>query len=97
MTVQGQITVSKTLRDALGADAGTPMTFELRDDGRALVSLIDEAHKDPALGTSLELLDKDVDAGRNVDDIPEDLAEVLTEAAERNAPVDEPIIGDVEL
>ena len=73
------------------------MTFELRDDGRVLVSLIVEAHEDPAFGTSLELLDKDVDAGRNVDDIPEDLAKVLTEAGERTAPGDEPIIGDVEL
>ena len=39
MTVDGPIAVPKTLRDALGADAGTRMTYELHDDGRVLVSL----------------------------------------------------------
>lgn len=97
MTAKGQVTVPKTIRDALGADAGTKMTFELHDDGRVVVSLTDEAHEDPALGAYLDLLDKDIDAGRNVHDIPEDLARILTEAAERSAPIDEPIIGDVDL
>ena len=97
MTAKGQVTVPKTIRDALGADAGTKMTFELHDDGRVVVSLADEAHEDPALGAYLELLDKDIDAGRNVHDIPEDLARTLTEAAERSAPIDEPIVGDVDL
>ena len=97
MTAKGQITVPKTIRDALGADTGTRMKFELHEDGRLLVSLIDEAHQDPALGAYLDLLDKDIDVGCNVNDIPEDLAEILTVAAQRYAPVDEPIIGDVDL
>ena len=97
MTAKGQITVPKTIRDALGADAGTKMTFELRDDGRVLVSRTEDEHEDPALGAYLALLDKDIDAGRNVHDIPEDLAKALAEAAERDAPLDEPIIGDVDL
>ena len=39
MTAIGSIAVPKTLRDALGADTGTRMTYELHDDGRVLVSL----------------------------------------------------------
>ena len=100
MTAKGQITVPKRVRDALGADAGTKMTFELRDDGRVLVSRTDEEHEeheDPAVVAYLDLLGKDIDSGRNVEDIPEDLAEVLIEAAERNAPLDEEITGDVDL
>ena len=97
MTAKGQVTVPKTIRDALGADAGTRMAFELHDDGRVVVSLADEMHEDPALGAYLDLLDKDIDAGRNVHDMPEDVAAVLTEAAERNAPLDDPIIGNVDL
>ena len=97
MTAKGQITVPKVVRDALGADAGTKMTFALRDDGRVLVSRVTDEHEDPALGAFLALLDKDIDAGRNVHDLPEDLAQALTEAAERNAPLDEPIVGDVDL
>ena len=97
MTAKGQITVPKRIRDALGADAGTKMTFELHDDGRVLVSRTDEEHEDPAVAAYLDLLGKDIDSGRNVEDIPEDLAEVLIEAAERNAPLDEEITGDVDL
>ena len=97
MTAKGQITVPKRIRDALGADAGTRMTFELHDNGRVVVSRADEEHEDPAVAAYLDLLGKDIDAGRNVEDIPEALAEVLIEAAERNAPLDEEITGDVDL
>ena len=97
MTAKGQITVPKIIRDALGADAGTKMTFALREDGRVLVSRATNEHDDPPLGAFLALLDKDIDAARNVHDLPEDLAQALTEAAERTAHLDEPIVGDVEL
>ena len=97
MTAKGQITVPKVIRDALGAETGTKMAFALRDDGRVLVSRVTDEHEDPALGAFLALLDKDIDAGRNVHDLPEDRAQALMEAAERNAPLDEPIVGDVDL
>ena len=97
MTSKGQITVPKPIRDALGVEAGAQMTFELHDDGRVLVSRTDEEHEDPAVGAYLDLLGKDIDAGRNIEDIPEGLAEALLEAAQHKAPLDEEIIGDVDL
>ena len=97
MTAKGQITVPKRIRDALGADAGTKMTFELHDDGRVLVSRTEKEHEDPAIGAFLDLLAKDIEAGRNIADIPEDLARDLIEAAQRKAPLDEEIVGDVAL
>ena len=33
MTAKGQITVPKPIRQALGADAGTKVTFELHENG----------------------------------------------------------------
>ena len=36
MTAKGQITVPKPIRQALGADAGTKMTFELHETDRSL-------------------------------------------------------------
>ena len=95
MTAKGQITVPKRIRDALGADAGTKMTFELHDDGRVLVSRTEREHEEPAIGAFLDLLAKDIEAGRNIEDIPEDLAQDLIEAAQRKAPLDEEIVGDV--
>ena len=97
MTAKGQITVPKRIRDALGADAGTKMTFELHDDGRVLVSRTEKEHEDPAIGAFLDLLAKDIEAGRNIADIPEDLARDLIEAAQRKASLDEEIAGDVAL
>ena len=97
MTAKGQITVPKRIRDALGADAGTKMTFELHDDGRVLVSRTEREQEDPAIGAFLDLFAKDIEAGRNIADIPEDLAQDLIEAAQRKAPLDEEIVGDVAL
>ena len=37
-----------------------------------------EEHEDADVGAYLDLLDKDIDAGRNIEDIPDDL-----EAAQR--------------
>ena len=38
MTVKGQITVPKPIRQALGADTGTKVAFELRENGQVVVS-----------------------------------------------------------
>ena len=97
MTAKGQSTVAKRIRDAIGADAGTKMAFSLLDDGRVLVTPREDNHEDRALAGFLDLLDKDIDAGRNVSDLPEDLAQDLIKAAARATPLDEEITGPVDL
>ena len=97
MTAKGQITVPKTIRQALGVDVGARVAFELQEDGQVVVSRADAEHEDPAIGAFLDLLAGDIRAGRHVRAIPDDLAQDMLEHAEREAGPDEDIDGDVDL
>ncbi len=97
MTAKGQITLPKTVRQALGVDVGAKVAFELHEDGQIVVSRADAVHEDPAIGAFLELLTSDIQAGRHVQAIPDDLARSMLEHARREAGPDEDIDGDVDL
>ena len=97
MTAKGQITVPKPIRQALGADTGTKVTFELHEDGQVIVSRADAEHEDPAIRAFLGLIEKEIAAGRGVEDIPDDVAQRMREHAKLDIDLDEPIEGDVEL
>ncbi len=97
VTAKGQITLPRTIRQALGADVGAKVAFELHDDGQIVVSRADAEHEDPAIGAFLDLLAGDIRAGRHVRAIPDDLARDMLEHAEREAGPDEDIDGDVDL
>lgn len=89
MTSKGRITLPRTLRQALGVDIGAKVAFELHENGQIVVSRADTNHQDPAVGTFLDLLAGDVQAGRHVQAIPEDLARDMLEYAQREAQADE--------
>ena len=97
MTSKGQITLPKTVRQALGVDVGAKVAFELHEDGQIVVSRADAEHEDPAIGAFLDLLAGDIQAGRHVQAIPDDLAQDMLEHAQREAAPDEDIDGDVDL
>ena len=97
MTGKGQITLPKSIRQALGVDVGAKVAFELREDGQIVVSRADAEHEDPAIGSFLDLLAGDIRAGRHVRTIPDDLAQDMLEQARREAGPDEDIDGDVDL
>ena len=97
MTAKGQITVPKPIRQALGADTGTRVAFELHDDGQVIVSRADAEHEDPAIRAFLGLIEKEIEAGRGVEEIPDDVAQRMLAHAELDTDLDEPIEGDVEL
>ena len=97
MTAKGQITLPKSIRQALGVDVGAKVAFELREDGQIVVSRADAEHEDPAIGSFLDLLAGDIRAGRHVRAIPDDLAQDMLEQARREAGPDEDIDGDVDL
>ena len=56
MTAKGQITLPKTVRQALGVDVGAKVAFEFHEDGQIVVSRADAEHEDPAIGAFLDLL-----------------------------------------
>ena len=60
MTAKGQITLPKTVRQALGVDVGAKVAFELHEDGQIVVSRADAEHEDPAIGAYLDLLAADI-------------------------------------
>ena len=97
MTAKGQITIPRTVRWALGVDVGAKVAFELREDGQIVVSRADAEHADPAICAFLDLLAGDIQAGRHVQAIPDDLAQYMLEHAQREAGPDEEIEGDVDL
>jgi len=70
-----------SIRQALGVDAGDKVAFELHDDGQVIVSRVCGAHRDPAINAFLSVLAQDIEAGRHVRDLPEDLARAMLDEA----------------
>ncbi len=96
-TAKGQITLPQSIRQALGVDVGAKVAFELHEDGQVVVSRADTEHEDPAIAAFLDLLTGDIQAGRHVRAIPDDLARDMLEHSQREAGPDEDIDGDVDL
>ncbi len=97
VTAKDQITLPKPIRQALEADAGAKVAFELHEDGQVVVSRADAEHVDPEIGAFLDLLSGDIRASRHVQASPDDLARDMSDHAERDAPADEGIDRDIDL
>lgn len=96
LTSKGQITLPKAIRQALGVATGQKVNFELRN-GEVIVTRAGEEHADPAIWAFLRLLEANIRNGRNIRDLPEDLARAMLENAALPLNLDEPIEGDVSL
>lgn len=96
LTSKGQITLPKFVRQALGVGTGSKVTFELRGD-EIVVTRAEAEHEDPAIGAFLNLLARDIEAGRHVRDLPEDLARAALEHAGHKVILGEEFDDDVEL
>lgn len=98
ITSKGQITLPKPIRQALGVDVGGKVAFDLNERGQITVSRAQSAHEDPAISAFLDLLAADVQAGRNLGSLPEELAQsMLKRATDADVRLDEDIEGDVAL
>lgn len=96
LTSKGQITLPKPIRQALGVDVGGKLAFDLRGS-EVVVTRVDAEHEDPAIGAFLSLLARDIEAGRNIQGLPEDLARAMLEHAGHDVNLGEEIDGAVEL
>jgi len=96
LTSKGQITLPKSIRQALGVDTGGKVAFELRG-GEVVVTRAEAEHADPAIGAFLGLLEADIRAGRHLQSLPEDLARAMLANAGHAVNLDEEIDGEVAL
>ena len=95
ITSKGQITLPKAIRQALSLSVGSRVVFSVRD-GEVIVSKAGEAeHRDPAIEAFLGLIEKDIQAGRNIHDFPEDLAKAMLEGGVPAVDLKQDIEGDV--
>jgi len=96
LTSKGQITLPKSIRQVLGVDTGGKVAFDLRD-GEVVVTRADAEHEDPAIAAFLSLLARDIEAGRNVRGLPEDLVRTMLEHAGYNVVLGDDFDEDVEI
>ena len=96
LTSKGQITLPKSVRQVLGVETGSKLTFEVRDD-EVIVRRARIEHRDQAIGAFLALIEADIRAGRRVGTLPDALAKALVASARHGVDLDEQIEGDVAL
>lgn len=97
ITSKGQITLPKPIRQALGVDAGGKVAFDFTGDRVVVTRVTDEPNEDPAIGSFLALLEKDIQSGRRVTTLPDDLARSMFAALGKQVDINEDIEGDVAL
>ncbi|MFN3630474.1 MAG: type II toxin-antitoxin system PrlF family antitoxin [Casimicrobiaceae bacterium] len=97
ITSKGQVTLPKSIRQALGVDAGSKVAFDFTGDRVIVTRVTDEPHEDPAIGSFLALLEKDIRSGRHITTLPNDLARSMLSALGKRVDLNEDIEGDVAL
>jgi antitoxin PrlF len=97
LTSKGQITLPKSIRQALEIDVGGKVAFELRGSEVVVTRVDDVRHEDPAIAAFLALLEKDIRAGKNMTTLPQDLARTMVDNLRRSADLAEEIVGHVAL
>jgi antitoxin PrlF len=97
ITAKGQTTVPKAVRKALGVTYGGKIAYRVEPGGVTLHNAEAE-HADPALGAFLQLVEKDIAAGRNVRPLPGELMTLMRRVLKRvKVDLDAPIAGKIDL
>lgn len=97
ITSKGQITLPKPIRQALGVDAGGKVAFEFTGDRVIVTRATDKPHEDPAIGSFLALLEKDIRSGQHITTLPDNLARAMLAGIGKQVDLNEDIPGDVAL
>lgn len=97
ITSKGQITLPKPIRQALGVDYGGKVAFDLRGS-QVIVTRADEpSHEDPAIGSFLALLEKDIRSGQRLCNLPDDVVQAMLATLTQPVDFSADIEGDVSL
>ena len=97
ITSKGQITLPKTIRQALGVDYGGKVAFDLQGS-QVIVTRADEAsNDDPAIGAFLAMLEKDIRTGQHLCALPDELVQAMLATLTQPVDLDADIDGDVTL
>ena len=97
VTSKGQITLPKPIRQALGVTVGGKVAFDLRH-GEVVVTRADKVdHEDPAIEAFLGLLQRDIQAGKNLRVLPDEIVQAMLANARLAVNTDEQIDGEVAL
>ncbi len=97
ITSKGQITLPKSIRQALGVDTGCRLAFDLIGGRVTVTRITDDLHEDPAIRSFLSLLENDIAAGRNIASLPASLVCSMRSAIDNQVDLEEEITGDVVL
>ena len=96
VTSKGQITLPRSIRQALGLGVGEKVAFDLHGTEVIVTRVGSEKHEDPAIGAFLSLLEDDIKTGRHLTSLPDDLARDMLTHRQTGVP-DENIVGEVAL
>ena len=97
ITSKGQITLPKSIRQALGVDVGSKIAFDYTGDRVVVTRIENDLHEDDAIRGFLSLIERDIHSGNNITDLPLDLANKMLAEINGSVNLDDPINGDVEL
>lgn len=97
VTSKGQITLPKTIRQALGIQSGSKIAFDLSGDHVIVTRVENVQHEDPAIGAFLALLENDIRTGKNISSLPNDLAGSMLASIHKRVDLNADIEGDVSL
>ncbi|AEM47707.1 transcriptional regulator, AbrB family [Acidithiobacillus ferrivorans SS3] len=97
LTSKGQITLPKSIRQALGIGVGAKIAFDLRGS-EVLVTRVEETeHADPAIEAFLALLANDIQTGKTLNGLPADLAQGMFDNLKHPVDLEEEVTGDVSI
>lgn len=97
LTSKGQITLPKPIRQALGVGYGGKVAFDLRGSQVVVTRADDSPHEDPAIGSFLALLEKDIQSGQRLCNLPDEVVQAMQAVLERPVDLGAEIEGDVAL
>jgi antitoxin PrlF len=97
ITSKGQITLPKPIRQALGVDYGGKVAFDLQGSQVIVTRANEPSHEDPAIGSFLALLEKDIRTGQHLCALPDELVQAMLSTLTQPVDLGVDIEGDVAL